>query len=305
MSKWLSRSIPVSLTLLVASSAWAAPTSRPAAPAPRTKTPTKQAPKAAKTAPKAANKTKTAPKTAPTKAAPKTAPKVPAKAAPKAATAKQPAPRAAKTKATSHKKWSQTYDMMFRGKKVGEYVRNERYQADGTIIVDNKSRLTIKMLFAKVTAVNSSHCVYDKNGRLTKFSSMSTVRGKTTRYSGKQTDKGIRIVRQQGKTKTERFFSAAQYQATSLDLRFPTATPGVKFTRKYLIIPRMRIVNQTLSFRTAAQTKVFGKRQPMVEMMIHNKRGNGILLLTRDGKMIASKMGGLLGRVEIRIKQGK
>lgn len=228
----------------------------------------------------------------------------PTRRAPVRARVVAPQPRLSPKKADKSKEQTTTYDMIFRGKTVGSYVRSERTQKDGSIVVNNKSKLTVRMLFAKVTAVNSSRCVYSKEGRLQSFTITSTVRGKTTRYTGKQDTDKIVIEKQEGKSRIKRIFSVTQYQATSLDLRFPTAQSGVKYIRKYLIIPRMRIISQTISFRSSPASKVFGKRQALLEMMISNRRGSGILLLTKDGKMVASKMSGRLGRVEIRINKG-
>lgn len=192
------------------------------------------------------------------------------------------------------------YDMFFRHKKVGEFSRTEKHLKNGFIEVNNESNMNIKMLFTTVKAINRSTCLYDQRGELVQFTIKSEVRGKITTYTGKRDQRGLTVVQTEGKKKQEGFFPADSFQGTSLDYRFPPAHAGISILRQYLVIPRMQMVEQSLTYREATPRKVFGKTQPVYEITIKNQRGHGTVLVTQDGRMIASRMLGRLGVVEIR-----
>ena len=196
------------------------------------------------------------------------------------------------------------YTMHFKKKMVGRFSRTEKTWSDGSHEVTNQSKMNIKMLFTTVKASNQSQSFYDKSNRLISFTITSTVRGRVTKFIGKRDAKGLTITKEadgkkMGKPKT---FPEGSFQGTSLDFRFPTAPAGVRIRRQYLVIPRRQIVEQDLTFRQAPSREVFGKRQPVFEISIKNNRGRGTVLVTRDGAMVASRMHGRLGVVEIRLK---
>ncbi len=199
-----------------------------------------------------------------------------------------------------------TYHMYFRHEKVGEFTRTEKVLSNQMVEVLNNSEMNIKMIFTTVKALNTSKCLYDKQGRLVEFTITSKVRSRTTKFSGKRTAEGMTITRKQGKKTKTQFFPEGSFQGTSLDYRFPAARPGVKIRRNYLIIPRMSIVEQKLTYREAQPRKVFGTVQSVLELQIESgdakHRNRGTVLVTKGGKMVASRMMGRLGVVEIRLQ---
>lgn len=202
---------------------------------------------------------------------------------------------------------SNNYQMFFRHKQVGEFTRTEKLRNDQMVEVLNNSTMNIQMIFTTVKAKNKSRCVYDKQGRLVEFSITSKVRGKTTSFKGKRDASGLTITQTQGKKSKTRFFPRGSFQGTSLDYRFPKAHPGIQLRRNYLIIPRMSIVEQKLTYRQAQSQTVFGRKQPLFELTIESgdakHRNKGTVLVTQEGQMVASRMPGRLGVVEIRLKK--
>lgn len=204
------------------------------------------------------------------------------------------------TKPTPLAERTDRYDMYFRHKQVGEFTRMEKQMNNGLVRVENESRMNIRMLFTTVKATNHSQCFYDQTGQLVEFTITSKVRGKTTIYTGKRDQRGLTITETQGKNKKQGFFPIDSFQGTSLDYRFPSARHGITIRRQYLIIPRMQVVEQSLSYRETTPRKVFGREQALYEITIRNQRGHGTVLVTQDGRMVASRMLGKLGVVEIR-----
>ncbi|TNE44296.1 MAG: hypothetical protein EP343_31595 [Deltaproteobacteria bacterium] len=329
MARRLYKSLFLGLAVCVTaplSTTWSAPASRPS---PRTQpnarkapearkapvarpTPARKAPAARKAPTQSAPAARTAParRTAPAPAARKAAEvrKAPARPAP---ARRADAPKALKAAPQEQvgnpvSNVSNTYHMYFRHEKVGEFTRTEKVLSNQTVEVVNNSEMNIKMIFTTVKALNKSKCLYDKQGRLVEFTITSKVRSRTTKFSGKRTAEGMTITRTQGKKTKTQFFPEGSFQGTSLDNRFPAARPGVQIRRNYLIIPRMAIVEQKLTYREAQPRKVFGTVQSVLELQIESgdakHRNRGTVLVTKEGKMVASRMMGRLGVVEIRLQ---
>ena len=195
------------------------------------------------------------------------------------------------------------YDLFFNKKLSGTHQRREIFKKDGSITVHNKGIFTFKVwYFWKIKGINKTHCSYDKNGQLIRFEINSTLRGQKTKIWGTQDQKGITIhIKKKNKT-TKKFFKRSLYDYTSLDFRAAVKKIG-SYTHRFLLIPKLKIIVQKVSYKKAKSMKILGKIRKILILNIKSKKGKASLRISSEGWLLDSKFNIPFGKMRIKLRK--
>lgn len=230
----------------------------------------------------------------------------PSSFAEKAAAKKPVAPKAAASKAAANtkvEKW--TYDILFRGSKVGRMFRTETTYPSGKVVVKSNSASKIKIFFSTYKGKMVSTTVHEK-GKLVKADISGIQRNKPYSVKVVKTAKGLKVSVTKGKRTKTKVFAAKDYDATSAGLRLPMHPKGKKLTRRLLQLDQLKIIKQKLTYRRYIKKKIGTKTHKFTEVRARGARGKATMLFTKQGWMrkMAVRIS-IFGSFEIKLRSHK
>lgn len=177
-----------------------------------------------------------------------------------------------------------TYDLEFRGSKVGQMTQVETTYADGKVVVDMNSHSTIKIMFSTAKNKTQSRTVY-LHGLVQSFAMEGMQQNKSIKVKARRKGQGISVTSTQNNKTTERFYTTQQFQATSADLHLPMHKTGWKNQRTLLQLDQQQVVTQRLHYGRIVSQPWKGKTLSLQEVTVQGPRGKANMLFTPEGRM--------------------
>ena len=193
---------------------------------------------------------------------------------------------------------------MFYGKgEVGRYDREELHEGEA-VTVKSISDFTLKFFFFKVR-IQSRSTVKHLKGKMISFDLTIEYRSKKSHIWGKQDESGVTLfVSKNGGKPTKKFFKASSYDATGVDLLYPTKITDGKVTRRLLSLQDQKIQKEPYSVDKTTFT-VAGKTWSALVINTKSKRGPVKLHVSQKGMLLESNMKVRGGNLIIRLHSMK
>ncbi|TNE48514.1 MAG: hypothetical protein EP343_15620 [Deltaproteobacteria bacterium] len=226
--------------------------------------------------------------------------------------AEAPKPRAPKTtapakreKAAKPKVERWTYNMLFRGSKVGQMTRKETTSPDGTLVVRSKSKSKIRVFFRTVKGSLDSTTVH-KKGKLISADISGVQQNKPYSVKVARTAKGLKVSVTRGKKTKTKVFADSDYDATTADPRLPMKPKGKRVTRRLLQLDKLKVVKQKLHFRRYTKKKVGTKTIKLTEVRAKGPKGSATMYFVPQGWMMNMAVRvSIFGSFEIQLQSHK